>query len=222
MKNLKNNNKAFSLIEVMVSIFVFTLWVMWVYAIIVSTMEINDYNKNYIIASNLAREQLELVRNIRDVNYKNIQNYNEINPNWSIWKTWTNLTDYYSSGSTFFQTWSYYKVENNFNSNNTVFPVKVEKISYSWIFPEWESQLSSMWIYQICLDSNNLYTYDCTAPNIKTVFYKYLYVDEVKYNSWWTDKVIDNSLKVTSKVIWDSRSYHETEISTVLADWKRL
>jgi len=44
-------------------------------------MQVNDYNKNYIIASNLAREQIELVRNIRDANYKNIQNYNQINPN---------------------------------------------------------------------------------------------------------------------------------------------
>lgn len=209
MKNLKNN-KAFSLIEVMISIFVFTLWVMWVYAIIVSTMQVNDYNKNYIIASNLAREQIELVRNIRDANYKNIQNYNQIDPNKS---------DYTSAN--LFQTWTYYKVENNFNSSNTVFPVKVEKITTS-PFPEWESQLSSMWIYQICLDSNNLYTYNCTAPNIKTVFYKYLYVDEVKYDSWWTNKVIENALKVTSKVIWNSRGYHETEISTVLADWKRL
>jgi hypothetical protein len=41
---------------------------------------LNDYNKNYIIATNLAREQLELVRNIRDSNYKQIKKYNQINP----------------------------------------------------------------------------------------------------------------------------------------------
>ena len=39
-----------------------------VYSIIVSTLRVNDYNKNYIIASNLAREQIEQVRNIRDSN----------------------------------------------------------------------------------------------------------------------------------------------------------
>jgi len=47
---------------------------------IVTTLSLNDYNKNYIIASYLAREQLELVRNIRDSNYKKIQVYNQINP----------------------------------------------------------------------------------------------------------------------------------------------
>jgi len=51
-----------------------------VYSVIISTLNLNDYNKNYIIASNLAREQLELVRNIRDSNYKKIQIYNQINP----------------------------------------------------------------------------------------------------------------------------------------------
>lgn len=207
MKNLKNN-KAFSLIEVMISIFVFTLWVMWVYAIIVSTMQVNDYNKNYIIASNLAREQIELVRNIRDANYKNIQNYNQINPN---------KVDY--SSANLFQTWTYYKVENNFINSISDFPVISTWTTINW---DWNN-LTGMSEYALCLDGNNLYTYDCTTTwNIKTVFYKYLYVDEVKYNSWWTDKVIENSLKVTSKVIWNSRGYHETEISTVLADWKRL
>jgi hypothetical protein len=43
-------------------------------------MNLNDYNKNYIVASNLAREQLELIRNIRDNNYKKVQIYNQINP----------------------------------------------------------------------------------------------------------------------------------------------
>jgi hypothetical protein len=40
----------------------------------------NDYNKNYIVTSNLAREQIELVRNIRDSNYQQLKKYNQINP----------------------------------------------------------------------------------------------------------------------------------------------
>jgi len=52
-----------------------------IFAIITSTLRINDYNENYIIASNLAREQLELVRNIRDSNYSNVKPFNLKNPN---------------------------------------------------------------------------------------------------------------------------------------------
>ncbi|MDR2411330.1 MAG: hypothetical protein LBD88_01710 [Candidatus Peribacteria bacterium] len=52
-----------------------------VFSIIINTLNLNEYNKNYIIAANLAREQIELVRNIRDSNYAKIQIYNQINPN---------------------------------------------------------------------------------------------------------------------------------------------
>lgn len=202
-KNILKNLKAFSIIEIMISIFVFTLWLMWVYAIIISTMNLNDYNKNYIIASNLAREQLELIRNIRDNNYKKVQNYNQIDPNSS---TYTDV----------FQTWSYYKISNDFSSLTTT-PIKVEKITS---FLEWKDKLNTieMKSYKLCLDWNNLYTYDCTTWNKQTVFYKYLKIEEVKDKNW----IINDALKVTSKVIWNMRGYHETEISTILADWKRL
>jgi hypothetical protein len=55
-----------------------------VFSIIINTLNLNEYNKNYIIAANLAREQIELVRNIRDSNYEKIQIYNQINPNSDI------------------------------------------------------------------------------------------------------------------------------------------
>ncbi|MDP2396470.1 MAG: hypothetical protein Q8M44_06510 [bacterium] len=48
-------------------------------------------NKNYIIAVNLANEQIELVRNIRDSNYKKIQKYNMINPSSN---NYTNVFEY--------------------------------------------------------------------------------------------------------------------------------
>jgi hypothetical protein len=72
--------------------------------------------------------------------------------------------------------------------------------------------------YKLCLDWNNLYTYDCSSPNKPTVFYKFIKIEELKDSSW----IINDALKVTSKVIWNMRWYHETEINTILADWKRL
>ena len=66
---IKKNKKAFSIIEILVWIVIFLFWIAWVYSIISSTLNINNYNKNYIIWVNLAREQLELFRNIRDVNF---------------------------------------------------------------------------------------------------------------------------------------------------------
>lgn len=204
-----NNKKAFSIIEILIGIFIFTLWMSWVYAIISSTIRVNDLNENYIIASNLAREQLELVRNIRDSNYAILKPFNLKNPNWtSFW-----VTDK-------FEFWSKYKIENDY-SNTSVFPIKVDKIINFW---EWKNELNwKMLSYKLCLDDKNRYTYDClTSWNTKTDFYKYISIDKVKYNSWWLDQVIDNSFLVKSKVIWYKKWYHEFEVKTIITDWKRL
>ncbi len=202
---IKKNKNAFSMIEILVWIFIFSMWIVSVYSIIITTLNLNDYNKNYIIASYLAREQVELVRNIRDSNYKKIQIYNQINP---------------SSGNhtQVFETWAYYKIENNFITW-VGFPINVNKIIDFW---EWESMLNSKMLdYKLCLNSDSIYTFDCTWTNTPTVFYRYIKIDDVKYNDW-TDKVIDGAFKVTSKVIWYMKWYHEFEVDSIFTDFKRF
>ncbi len=201
----KQNNKAFSIIEILVWIFIFSLWLVSIYAIIISTLRINDYNSNYIVAANLAKEQIELVRNIRDSNYKTLKPYNLKNPNWSSF----NQEDR-------FQMWHYYKIENNFTTNE--FPILLDDIT-TW-FKEWKENLNStsMQWYRLCLDTENKYTYNCMWDNIKTEYYRFFYLDQVEDVNW----VIPNTYKITSKVIWYKRWYHEFEINSIIADWKRL
>ena len=193
----KNNKKAFSIIEILVWMFIFSLWILSVYAIIMSSMNLNEYNKNYIIASNLAREQLELVRNIRDSNYIKIQKYNQINP--ADTYIWWSSPDIFTIGNN-------YTIENDYSSTAS-FPIKVQQI--------WATDS-----YDLCLDSFNKYVYDCTTSswNKKTSFSKYITISEVK--EWNT--VINNTFKVTSKVIWYKRWKHEFEVDMIVADWKRL
>lgn len=204
----KNNKKAFSMIEVIIWVFIFSLWITSVYAIISSTLRLNDYNKNYIIASSLAMEQLELVRNIRDSNYKKIQNYNQLNP-WN--------SDY----SSIFEYDTKYKIENDFNISSS-FPIKIEEIIDFW---EWKSELNTkMQDYKLCLDSENRYTHDCSTPdNIDTNFFRYTSFEKVKYrDDFWIEREILDSYLVKSKVIWYMRWYHEFELKTIITDWKRL
>jgi Tfp pilus assembly protein PilV len=199
---------AFSIIEIMVWIFIFSLWIASVFAIISSTIQITDYNKNYIIATNLASEQIELIRNIRDSNYKKIQKYNQINP-WS--------SDY----NNLFEIGKKYKIENNY-SITANFPITVTDIT-TW-FEEWQTKLkgSSMNSYNLCLDSLNRYTYNCETGSQRTKFYKYIDIEKVKYMENWTEKQIDNAFIVNSKVIWYSKWYHEFEVKSIIADFKRL
>lgn len=199
------NKKAFSIIEIIVWIFIFSLWITGVYAIISSTLRVNDFNKNYIIASNLANEQIELVRNIRDSNYKKIQKYNQIDPSSN---NYNNLFEYNKK----------YKIENDYLDTAT-FPIKVLEITP---FEEWVDKLTSMENYRLCIDSSNRYTYDCTTSgNIKTRFYKYISMEKVEYNESWT-KIITDAYLIRSKVIWYIRWYHEFEVKSIIADWKRL
>jgi len=198
---MKLNNKWFSIIEILIWIFIFTLWLTSVYLLIISTIRLNDYSKNSIIASNLAREWIELVRNVRDSNYQTIHKWNKL-----PWNVPNNL----------FQTGVHYKIENDYTSS-------LFAISLTWItdFLEWKSFLTTkMQNSKLYLDSLNRYTYNSGSTNKPTYFYRYVKFDDVVYNSWWTI-TIDEALKLTSKVIWYNNWYHEVELKTVLTDWQR-
>jgi len=206
--------KAFSMIEILIAIFVLSLWITSIYAIISSTLRINDYNKNYIIATNLTRWQIELVRNIRDSNYKRIKPYNLINPNFN---NFSNLED-----TDKFQFWKKYKIENDYSAT-VDFPIKIEDIT-NW-FEEGVSKLNwtSMQKYRLCIDSENRYIYcSWVLLEVKTIFYKYISINKIQFKNWNSTEIINDSFKVTSKVIWYKRWYHEFEIKSIIADWKRL
>jgi len=79
-KVFTTSQKAFSIIEVMIGIFVFSLGLISIYALLASSLNVNSYNRNAIIASQLAREQLEFVYNLRDTNYEKLQLWNLVSP----------------------------------------------------------------------------------------------------------------------------------------------
>ena len=205
----KNSNiSGFSIIEVMISIFIFSMWMASIFMVISSSMNIDNLNKNQILASNLAREEIELIRNIRDLNYETYHKYNWI-PN--------NEHDKYdpSNSERFFGTGTYYKIENDFNDPE--FNFSIDKIIN---FKEWKNHIWNwdMDDYRLYLDSENHYTYE-SIWNKKTIFYRYLYLEELKNSNW---VIIEDTMKVKSKVIWYSKWYHEFEINTILADFNRL
>ena len=213
----KQNALWFSIIEILIWIFIFSLWIISIYAILIATININTYNKNYIVATNLAREQLELIRNIRDSNYVKIQKYNQLNPN----QFSSNEDDY--SGVILMSTWIFYKIENNFTWT-AWFPIKMEIIDN---LLEWQENLTTdeMENYKLCLDSENKYMY-CDFTDIShkpTKFYKYIEISDVKTKDLSGNDIdIKNAIKIKSKVIWYIKWYHEYEVNTIIADRKRL
>ena len=202
----KSNISWFSIIEVMISIFIFSMGMASIFMVISSSININNLNKNQIIASNLAREEIELIKNIRDSNYETFHKWNWI-PN----NDWINKYDL----DKFFIIGKDYKIENDFSSAN--YPFKIEEITY---LKEWKTHIWNwdMDNYRLYIDSDNHYTYE-SIWNKKTIFYRYLKIEELKNWAW---NIINDTMKVKSKVIWYSKWYHEFEINTILADFNRL
>lgn len=70
MKNIFNK-KAFTLLEVIIVIYIFSMGILGLSTLVIKNIQLENMNKNGLIASQLAQEGLELVRNQRDSNWLN-------------------------------------------------------------------------------------------------------------------------------------------------------
>jgi len=66
--NLKNQ-KGFTLAELLITIFVFTVGILGIYLVVQNSYATINYARNRLIAIYLAQEGIEIVRNIRDTNW---------------------------------------------------------------------------------------------------------------------------------------------------------
>ena len=62
-------NQGFSILEVTMALGVITIGLLGVFSLVLQNLSVQRLNKNYMVASMLAQEGLELVRNIRDNNF---------------------------------------------------------------------------------------------------------------------------------------------------------
>lgn len=194
---IHSNQKGFSIIEVLIGIMIFSLGLVSIFMLILSALRMNEYSKNSIIASNLAREGVEIVRNIRDNNYTTLRSWNTF--------PGTDMTARFSTGV-------FYTLEND---PTTQVGVKMKKID---LFAEGKTALKDkMLSYQLYLTPDNIYTYDASASNTPTHFYRYVTFSDVTTSSG----VEPEALKVTSKVIWYKNGYHEIQLDTVIAHFQR-
>jgi len=63
------NNSGISILEVVTAILIITMGMIGVLSLVIQNIEAQYINKNVLIASGLAQEGLELVRNTRDLNW---------------------------------------------------------------------------------------------------------------------------------------------------------
>lgn len=71
----KNKKSAFSLVEIIVVLFIISLGLVGVLSLIVQNIQSQNLNKNNLVAYQLAQEGIELIRRVRDTNWKNGQEW---------------------------------------------------------------------------------------------------------------------------------------------------
>lgn len=66
---------GFALVEVLVAVSLLSATIITISALTISMMRANSLNQNHLIATELAREGIEITRNIRDTNWRNYRNW---------------------------------------------------------------------------------------------------------------------------------------------------
>ncbi len=67
----RTNTSWFTLIELIVWMTIFAIWLSGIYALLQSIMGNASYSRHEIVVANLLREEIELIKNIRDTNIRN-------------------------------------------------------------------------------------------------------------------------------------------------------
>lgn len=67
---------GFTLVEVITVLFIMSLGLIGILSLIVQNIQSQNYNKNSLIAYQLAQEGVELIRQVRDTNWINDVNFN--------------------------------------------------------------------------------------------------------------------------------------------------
>lgn len=189
----KSNNKWFSIIEILIWVFIFTLWLISIYVLLNSSIKMSEFSKHSIVASNLAREGVELVRFKRDNNFLDLYT-------WDTISSWVN-----------FSTWVYYRVQ-PWNDWGVVFD-EINNFTNDFSSPD-------MWYYRLYIDQDWNYTHNSSFD--ESGYYRYIKFSDVEYiDQNWDTKVIDDALKLSSYVYWYDKRPYKINIDTIITDWKR-
>ncbi|MDD2487600.1 MAG: type II secretion system protein [Candidatus Gracilibacteria bacterium] len=196
------NRKGFTIVELMIAIVIFTIGFLSAYLLIYSAINSSARSKNEIIASNIAREQIELVKNIRDTNWLK---------NWD----WNDLTEILGTGNLGDST--YYVIENDYSG---AVPIKMAELNPP--FDGTKGKVLGNLNVRLCSDSQGRYSH-CVSGEVKTNFYSFIKVEPLVTKNTITnsDVPVVGAFRIESVVVNNEKGYNEFKINTIITDWKR-
>lgn len=198
-KNLTKANtfsSAFTLIELIITIGVFSVGVLAAFSLAIGNSNDNRANKDRIIAANLSREALELTRNIRDSNWLRLDN---------------NIS---CDGGTTICSWDDMSLTNKFilvDYNNYGDGVNV-CVTYNSSLEECLNNCKNDNSCLMYIDTNGFYSHDNTG--LATNFYRVVGLKEICLNTTTLVETVRDTCEVTEEKVGLEASSR--------VDWKRL
>lgn len=242
MKILKFNNKGQGIIEVVVAIAVIVVGLVSIISLVVFNLNVQNYNHDMLIASNLAREGIEVIRSVRDNNWLSSDidcsacEHCDQETCWDYNLTYMNL--YYPN----------FEDENSFFIYSKYVWSDPGEDSGYWIFPlglswdvctdeaEDDSRFCRLYIMPISTYPD-IKLYDLSGDGIEgaipTKFYRLIYINEIcfdgndesiliGYNEHCDASGLEKiGLQILSRVGWNFRGAMRTvDIEERLYNWK--
>ena len=204
------NKKGFTVLELMVGIVIFTLGFLGAYLLIDSANTVSIRSRDEIIGANIMREQIELMKNLRDTNWIRFRSWDSIESAKLPTETQGTL-----------QANNFYSITNNFHTEKSIHIEKLSNLSPSkeTILQEFQKDNSSI---RLCVDNLGRYVRDCSDGKTKTNYASFLQIEPLltKNTLTNTDIPVEKAYKLTVFFASFNKGYRLTNMSTVITDWK--
>lgn len=205
------NRKGFTVLELMVGIIVFTLGFLGAYLLVDSASSASIRSRDEIIGANIMREQIELLKNLRDTNWIQFRSWDSIE-----------LAKPSTSTDTALQPNTYYVVANDFHTEKTI---RIEKLSgmnlsKEIVLQEFQKNPSAI---RLCIDSLGRYVHNCVGENQKTNYASFLQIEPLITKNTRTANSpipVERAYKIHVYFVSFNKGYNITSMSTIITDWK--
>ena len=192
--------KAFTLIETLIVIVVFCIWILTVLYWLSQTLRNKEYANTQIQSAFFAREWIEMMFNLRDANYHKELPWN------CIFQRVTSLRPEYSVSENpfcdkYFEPWQVLKIDIG-DQNEYIKVINVSNINNIWDVKNDDDFDKAFNDYQIYKHTNNdTFVYNHTKENgEETWFARYIVIKGVDSNEWELDR--NKLLKIESHVLY--------------------